>query len=348
MDQSRIMSRLSARGRAGREKKAGIYVRAAASYLGAGACLFWVFHDIHLHEFLTAMTRIQWLLLLLCIFLEFVTYFCVAWEWQLLLRPAGALSLRRTMQSVLAGRFANDALPLQTGYLVRATLAARWMGVSMISVFPSLIIERLWDGIWLAAGIGLAALLLPLPPAVLHAASLFGGIVLAGTGMTVFLILRRSRASSQSVQPPAERFQRIRFAIRHLSDGMRDVGRFGLLMPVVGLSVLKLVVQAAAFLVLLRAYNFHLPVAVGMAVFLVGYLGICVPSTPAGTGMFQMFVVAGLTLFGISKSVAASFALVAFVIITVPLAIAGFFALAQSGVRLGKVKSQIRQLNVSD
>lgn len=279
--------------------------------------------------------------------LQFPAYFCVAYEWQLLLRPAGRLALKRTAQAVLAGRFANDVLPLQLGYLVRAALAARWMNIPVVSIFSSLIVERLLDGIWLAFGIGLVALSLPLPPPVLRAANVFGAMVLVGVVATVLVAFRRSKTGAVASKPmdsPTGLIQRIRLAFRRLTDGVQDIVRSGLLAPILGLSLLKLCIQAAAFLGFLWAYNLHLPVLAGVAVFLVGYLGMCVPSTPAGTGMFQLFVVAGLALFGIDKSVAAGFALATFISITVPLAVAGCLALAQSGLRLRLLRDGSPQL----
>lgn len=326
---------------------AGNPLRAVASYLVAGACLFWVFHGIHLEEFLRGMARIHWERVALCLLLEFLAYFCVAWEWQWLLRPAGWLPLRRAAQAVFAGRFANDVLPFQLGYFVRAFLAARWMNVDVMSVFPSLIVERLWDGIWLTAGIGLVALILPLPPAALRAADVLGAIVLAGTAATVMIVLRGGQTSAHG---PAQAdsgwkfFRRGRLAFRRLTDGVRAIGRSGLLPGIAGLSLLKLAIQAAAFLGLLWAYGLALPVSVGLAVFLAGYLGICIPSTPAGAGVFQFSVAGGLMLFHVHKSIAAGFALAAFVIITVPLAVAGFFALGQSGLRLRQVREEAGKL----
>ncbi|HEV2328104.1 MAG TPA: lysylphosphatidylglycerol synthase transmembrane domain-containing protein [Verrucomicrobiae bacterium] len=312
-----------------------------ASYLVAGICLFWVFHDIHPRPLVAAMANIRWWLWVLCVGLQFLAYLCVAYEWQWLLRPIGRLPLMRAAQAVFAGRFANDVLPLQMGYLVRCLLAARWMNVSIISIFPSLIVERLWDGIWLAAGIGVVALVSPLPPDVLRAGKLFGATVLAGTAATLFVVLRRSRAgggSAISMDAGTKGLHRIRLAFGRLADGAREIIQSGLLAPVLGLSLLKLAIQAAAFLGFLRAYDLPLSLPAGVVVFLAGYLGICVPSTPAGTGMFQLFVVAGLSVFGIDKSVAAGFALITFVSITMPLAVAGFFALAQSSVKLSEIR----------
>ncbi|MGH8024631.1 MAG: lysylphosphatidylglycerol synthase transmembrane domain-containing protein, partial [Limisphaerales bacterium] len=299
------------------------YLRILVSYLIAGVCLFWVFHDIQPRRFMIGMAHIRWRLWIFCIVMQFLAYLCVAYEWQWLLRPIGRLPLKRAVQAVFAGRFANDVLPLQLGYLVRCLLAARWMNVSVVSIFPSLIVERLWDGLWLAAGIGLAALLMPLPPDILRAAKTFGIVVLGGTAAMAWMILRGRGAAgcrTDSTNIGTKLIQRIRLTLGRLTDGVREIVRSGVAGPVIALSLVKLAIQAAAFFGFLRAYHLGLPPAASAAVFLAGYLGMCVPSTPAGTGMFQLFVVAALAVFGIDKSVAAGFALIAFVSITVPLA----------------------------
>ncbi|MGH7940699.1 MAG: lysylphosphatidylglycerol synthase transmembrane domain-containing protein [Limisphaerales bacterium] len=322
------------------------HIRIVVSYLLAAICLFWVFHDIEPRRLAAGMAHICWWLWLLCVGAQFLAYFCVAYEWQLLLRPIGTLPLKPATQAVFAGRFANDVLPFQLGYLVRCLLAARWMNVNLISIFPSLIVERLWDGLWLAFGIGLAAVFSPLPSDVARAAKVFGTLVIAGAAAMILVLLRRSRGGTPAggampLKSGTNLFQRIHLAFGRLTEGVRQIVRSGILLPVLGLSLLKLAIQAVAFLGFLRAYHLTLPLPDAMVIFLAGYLGICVPSTPAGTGMFQLFVVAALAVFGINKSLAAGFALAAFVSITVPLATAGFFALAQSGLSLGEVRKNL-------
>ncbi len=59
--------------------------------------------------------------------------------------------------------------------------------------------------------------------------------------------------------------------------------------------------------------------------------------------IFSNFCVAGLRLFGTRKEAASAFALLAFVVLTVPLFRAGFFAVAQSGMSLRQFRDEIRQ-----
>ncbi|HYG34894.1 MAG TPA: hypothetical protein VEC99_08930, partial [Clostridia bacterium] len=95
-----------------------------------------------------------------------------------------------------------------------------------------------------------------------------------------------------------------------------------------------------AFLAVLWAYGFELSIWVQVAVFLIACVGISLPSTPASAGVFQLFCVAGLTVFGVPKPAASAFSLLAFVVLTVPLSLAGFWALAQSGLKLRQIRDQ--------
>ncbi|MGH7968703.1 MAG: hypothetical protein ACREIC_08260, partial [Limisphaerales bacterium] len=67
------------------------------------------------------------------------------------------------------------------------------------------------------------------------------------------------------------------------------------------------------------------------------------PSTPAGIGVFQLVCVAGLRFFGVPRPAASSFSLLAYIVLTAPLTIAGFFAAAQSGLTLAQIRREIAQ-----
>ncbi len=92
------------------------------------------------------------------------------------------------------------------------------------------------------------------------------------------------------------------------------------------------------------AYGLQTPVWTGVAIFLIAYLGITVPSTPASVGVFQFFSVLGLELFGISKTTASGLSLVAFVVLTAPLAAAGFLAVMRSGMKWHHLRAQLTDL----
>jgi uncharacterized protein (TIRG00374 family) len=323
----------------------GRWARIILSYGVGAACLFWVFHGIDFAEVLRSIRETHWLLLLPAIILNLLVYLCAGWEWQILLRPTAMLSVLRATQAVFAGRFANDVLPVHIGYVVRLYLVSRWTQTKVASILPSLLIERLFDGLWLTIGIGLTALVFPVPGKITRAAEIWGGLILFGVVALAVIVLRRWH-------PPAvpDRLGRSwkwlrkgRDLLAHVLDQVRAVSQSWFFLAALAISVLKLVVQALAFLLLLWAYGFHLPFVDQLAAFLIAYVGMAIPSTPASVGVFQFFCVTGLELFGVPKPVAIGFSLLAFVVLTVPLSVAGFLALSQSGVGLRQVRNEFAQ-----
>jgi hypothetical protein len=330
-----VITELSGTNETRRPRPAIKVVEGVVGYGVGAAGLAWLFHGLPLDQFGQSVARVKWMMLVPCVLLSLAAYLCVAWEWQLLLRPVGPFRFWKSVQAVLAGRFANDALPLHVGYIVRAFLASRWMRVSVAATVPSLIMERLWDGVWLAAGTGLLSLAIPLPQDVARARNFLATTVFGGAA-AVALVVFLNRRSPPRAGPGA----RLHSVIRGLADGTRDIVKSHVFPMVLVLSLVKLVVQAAAILLLLPACGIKLSVAAGLGVFVAGYLATCAPSTPAGAGLFQVFVVGVLGFFGVGMAAAAGFSLISFVTLTAPPAVAGFFALGQSGMTLRQIRDQ--------
>jgi hypothetical protein len=47
---------------------------------------------------------------------------------------------------------------MRPGEFVRSYLVSRRMAAPFVAILPSIIVERLFDGVWIAMGIGLAAI----------------------------------------------------------------------------------------------------------------------------------------------------------------------------------------------
>src|SRR5574341_1278851 len=169
-------------------------IKQAFGYLLALACLVWVFHDIHLGKLLQYITNINWGWVALAIVFDILSYFCQGLRWQLLLRPVGAISSLRATQAIYAGLFTNEVLPMRFGELVRAYLVSRWVSAEFVSIIPSMAVERLFDGVWLALAIGLVAIFVPLPKDLIRAGDILGIIVLMATGLFVYVVFRKEKA----------------------------------------------------------------------------------------------------------------------------------------------------------
>ncbi|HET8666963.1 MAG TPA: lysylphosphatidylglycerol synthase transmembrane domain-containing protein, partial [Terriglobales bacterium] len=265
----------------------------------------------------------------------------------LLLAPVGRLRSLRATQAIYAGLFTNEVVPLRFGELVRAFLASRWLDSRIPAVVPSMVVERFLDALWLAAGIGIAAIFVPLPKNLTEAGDVLGGVVLAAIVVFVWIVMRRERELEHGVDERAPK-TKVTTAVAHfisgLARGLREIGISRNLYTAAVLSAAMLACQALAVWFIMLACGLNLPIGVGAVVLLVVRLGTAIPNAPANVGSFQFFTVLALGLFGVDKTLAAGFSIVDFAILTAPLWIIGLFALARTGMTLGMIKAEISAL----
>jgi glycosyltransferase 2 family protein len=318
-------------------------------YLLAAIFLVWVFHGIEFDRLFENVARITWPLVVLGLLFDVLSYVCAGVRWNFLLKPLGRIGVIRTTQAVYAGLFLNEVLPMRVGELARAYLVSDWLDAGLLRVVPSMALERLFEGIWIAVGIGLIAMSVPLPKNLVRSADALGLIVLAGAAAFVFYVLwRRKRPFPE----PAVRTQsmniwlRLRRAFRSFSRGFGEIGLTWSTAVAFGATFLLFAFQALCFWLMLTAYHIPLSFWAGAAVFLIIHFGTSLPNAPANVGAYQFFCVLGLQLFSVDKTLATGFSFVVFILLTLPLLGIGFIALGQSGLSLGSLRDRLRKVPV--
>jgi glycosyltransferase 2 family protein len=315
-------------------------IKSAIGYVVGAACLVWVFHDIRASEVLRYSANISWWLVALAILVDILSYVCQAWRWQLLLRPVGKISTIRAAQAIYAGMFANQILPMRFGELVRGYLVSRWLSAKVSSVVPSMILERLLDGILLTIGIGLTLRFVSLPKDLREAGDVFVIIVLIAIAGFIYLLLPQKTSGDEGAGEETGEwvvFRKVKTFLSSLAVGLRAIRSPGNLYVSFAVSNLFLVLQILAFWLIMQAYGLKLSVWIGAVVFLIVHLGTAIPNAPANIGTYQFFTVVGLAVFGVDKTLATGFSVVVFVLLTAPLGLIGFLALGRSGFSLAQI-----------
>jgi uncharacterized protein (TIRG00374 family) len=314
--------------------------KAALGYAIAASCLVWVFYDVRAQGILDAVRNMQWKWVALAVAFDIGSYLCQGKRWALLLQRCGPITTLRATHAIYAALFVNEILPLRAGEAVRSWLVAKWLKASFINVFSSLLVERFLDSIWLVLAIGLTVWLVPLPRYLVDAEEILAALVLVGGTLFLYAVLRTG-----PVNVGAGTSAGLRRHLRNLAAGIASIGRSRLLYASFGVSAVMLVFQVVSYWLVMRAYGLGLSLWHGAAVFLILRLGTIIPTAPSNIGTYQFFTVAGLTIFGVDKTLATGFSIVVFLILTVPLWTIGIFAftragLSLSGVRAGKFGAQ--------
>jgi len=364
---------------AGRPSRTGTRLKNVLGWAFAAACLAWVFHGVELHEITSHMTSIGWGWAALATGFNFLIYVIQGHRWKMLLRPTADISVLRTTQAIYVGLFTNAIVPLRVGELVRMFLVSRWLKTDFISILPSCMVERMLDAIWLAIAVGLSVAFVPLPRELLVAEQVLVGVIIVATALFVFAVVKkgRVRGAEEAVSRPANtggaapnaianaaagpsaasmpagaarRRNPIPLVWRLIDDietGVHKKGRSrNILKAAVG-SLGVLVFQILALWFVMPAMEIHLSVWQGAVAFLIVRMGTALPNTPSNIGSYQFFAVVALEIFGVDKTTAASFSLVSFVLLTMPLAIVGLFALWRTGMSFSAIRSEVANLGRS-
>lgn len=323
------------------------WIKPALGYVVALVCLVWVFHDVRVDRILQDMTAIKWWWVAVAVLCDILGFVFQGLRWRLLLRPVGDVSVIQTAQAIYAGLFISEVLPMRFGELARAYLVSQWISAKFSSIIPSILVERLFDGVWLALAIGLTTIFIPLPRDLLEAGDILGIIVLGLTGVFIYVVFRKRMALSEEATEKPLGWKPLRSVmsfIGRMDAGLRNIGMSPLFYASFGVSIFILVFQALAFWLVMLAYGLSAPFWVGAVVFLIVHLGTAIPNAPANVGTYQFFCVIGLTIFGIEKTLATGFSVVVFVLLTIPLWVIGFFALSRSGTTLYAIRDEVNAL----
>jgi uncharacterized membrane protein YbhN (UPF0104 family) len=287
-------------------------------------CLWWVVRAMDLGQLRNQVLNLHPGWLALAVIFDLLAYLAQGLRWRLLLTSIGDLPTLTATKILFAGLFVNEILPFRPGEALRAWLAAREMSLSPIALAPSVLVERLIDGVWLALGLGLLAYSVSLPPGLSHAVRVFA---------TVMACL----AAAAVVLPPLM----ARFGSMRRWDLTRNLRFVPDSLPIAGAwvsSAAMIALQALSFWFTIEACRIGLSLAEAFGVLLVVRIGTVIPGAPANLGTYQFAAVLGLTLFGVSKEIAAPFSMILFTVLTTPLWLLGAVAMAHTGVSLSEVR----------
>jgi glycosyltransferase 2 family protein len=330
-------------------RTSGIW-KVAPGYAIAVLCLIWVFHDVQFKELTVSMATINWWWIAAAVLFDILSYSCQGLRWSLLLHPIGHASTYQATQAIYAGLFVNEILPMRLGEVLRIYLVSRWARARFSAVVPSILVERFFDAIWLTLAFGITVLTVPLPKYLVNAEAILGITAITATLLFIYLVFRKGRGGKLGSSPARSHWHPLAGVSRFLdkmAEGIGEIGRSRFFYSSFAASFFLLVGQILSFWLVMLAYGLELSFWHGAAVFLIVHIGTIIPSAPSNVGTYQFFTVVGLTLFGINKTLATSFSVVVFLILTIPLWAIGMLVFGRLGLSLKKVQTEVALLTKS-
>lgn len=312
----------------GRSKKFRAWAIVIITNLISLVCMGWVLNGAGLQHIWGEMRSMHWAWVGAAIVFDIAVYLLHGWRWKLLLRPLQRVSFLHTIEAIYVGLFANEVFPLRAGEVIRCFLLSKSTTIPLSMTFTSAVIERIFDGIWLMFCF-FAALHMGKLPGVL----LKGGYILGVLIVLLGLILGYAMyAKTQSLG--------LVFGLswpkwfNTLIEELHLIGHSRYLYYTFLVSGLYLLAQMLPIYAVVRASSLPVSWMASFTMMVLLRLSAIVPQAPGNLGSFQWVTARTLMMWGLGVGHAKRFSLILWAVVTIPLIVIGFIAVAMEGINL--------------
>jgi uncharacterized protein (TIRG00374 family) len=308
-------------------------------------CLVLAFKDIQPGNIVEALSRANYIWLLPAFGLTLLGQLGRAARWGILFYPRRDLRLGRLFSILSIGYLISNILPARLGDFARAYLISDAEQIPVARSLSTIVVERAFDV--LAVVVLLVALLpfVPLPDWIARS-----GFVLGVAFVALLLgLLGLSWQQDRSLRWLQRVLARLPMldAGRWMKRAESLIDGFGLLrarrplFEVTGWSLAIWLTAAITYFVLMHAFALPLPFAAAVLVLCALGLSAIVPSSPGYIGVFHAVTVLALSLFGIEKSLALSYAIVLHALNYVTLVGLGAFYALHESVSIWRLEGEV-------
>jgi uncharacterized protein (TIRG00374 family) len=238
-----------------------------------------------------------------------------SYRWGVILQPLGKISQLTLFAVTSVGFLAIAAIPARIGELARPYLIAQKSPIKMSSALGTIVVERVLDSLTVLT-ITVAVLILQndLPSWMIKSGVIFFILTMAMIALVAGLVWRRETAvgiiDRILRRIPGKLAQAVHKVIHHFIDGFQVITDVKRLFYLLILSAVVWLVDVAAIYALLLAFDFNLPALAAFVVMVILIAGIAIPTAPGFIGNWHYACILGLSLFGVARPEAFSFALV--------------------------------------
>jgi hypothetical protein len=302
------------------------------------ACLVWALHGFNLRRLFYQTAHLDWRWVSVAILSNILMYVVQAWRWSLVLAPVKAIPVWQSARAIYVGLYANEVLPLRSGEIIRCYLQALWSDIPISVALASALIERIFDGIWLIGALFFAIERVPLPRFIRTGGLSLAAVVLVTAILLAIAMFWKEQTLDALLNAP-------RFSWVHtLIQDLHLIGHSRYLYFAFLVSLPCMLLQMVPIYAVLRASQevHKLPLMVSFALMLALRLNSVLPQAPGNVGTFQIVASRGMMRFGVGREIAQDLSFIMWGIVTLPLVVVGFVAVALTGLKIGELQRHAR------
>lgn len=299
--------------------------------------LWLAFRKVNFGEVGDALRNANYIFFALAFFLGGAGFLLRAYRWKIMLSPIKDIRFGKVFSALTIGFMANGILPMRLGEIVRALVLGYDEGISRSAALATIVVERVFDIFVLLFLFSVFLILIPFPSQVMKISLFIFSVGLIAIVFLLFIISKPQLMIKLFNFLPERINQKFQKTFLSFIEGLKIIKNWKLLALVTLLSFCLWSYIAVINYTVFHALHIELPLYAAFIVMITVCLGISLPSAPGFVGTFHYFAILGLSIFGISKNTALSFAILSHLIAFLPVVLIGFFCLQRMGLSLRKV-----------
>lgn len=242
------------------------------------------------------------------------TYFLRSLRWRVLLNTKAHFGVGTVFWATMAGYLGNNFLPARAGELVRTFLISGRSFLSKTYVLTTALAERLMDAVALV--LCASVILLRVNPKPRWMGEVSGATtIIASVGLVLILVAPHAEGLIVALLPrmplPSGLRDRLAVFAEQVLLGLRVFHHAGRFMTFALLTVLIWAGDSLSVMIASRGFGLHVSFPVALLLLTGLGLGSSLPSTPGYIGIYQFVAVTVLPPFGIDRSAALAYMIVA-------------------------------------
>ena len=332
----------------------GSRLKTIASFLVGAIFVYWFAYSLDWREVWKEVGAANWAQLALAVSLFIGTYFVRVLRWRALLAPMAYASLSSLFRATVVGFSALFLMGRAGELIIRPAMLSAKERIHPSASYATVMIERVFDMVMVVFFFAVNLVFFEYIPRDAEAMHMFGWIKVIGGMLLVAAVagiyglsLFRRRSDgvldylARRLAPLPEPLSRaVLSLLRHISQGLAVLHDAKSLAVTLSFTMLLWLMVALAHLLVVRAFGIpYVYIPFTGAVFVMGFsmLGSVIPTPGGATGPFHTATAAALIFLGVSKSKAASVAIVLHFVIFAPATLFGLYYVLKEGLSLGRL-----------
>jgi len=278
------------------------------------ALIIYLFRDFEFEKVWGVIKGINpWYLIPLSL-TEVAIAFVRSQRWKFIIDPGKKIGTWDIFSTFSIGMMMNLLLPALTGQVARIFLISKKEAIQKTFAFTTIVLEVLFDAIVLM-GLLLVVSSFYVFPDIFGIYGILGSIGVIVLAIALFWMSRNHKAAAEKIESGS--FDEI----HGIADRLRYVKTtfiYGLMMLrsskhlfiVTGLTIIGWSLQACMVYLLIGAFGLRIDLWGAVVIMVINTVLVTIVITPVNIGTFQLACIFALSLFGIDKNTALSFAIV--------------------------------------